>query len=202
MIAKQRAVVPGEPIVVGVRMKMDPHWHTYWRNPGDSGEAPRLHWELPDGWQAGEVHWPIPRRIPVGPFVNYGYEDQVTLLVPIETGAATPSGRARIAVDASWLVCREECIPEQATLSLDLPVAAETDGAAGAAQTEFEAVRGRWPLPFPGEAAYRPDVAKNPADPLAAYMERMGQIEHVRAAPAVLDADLAGTEAPQAVGGC
>lgn len=123
LLSEGAAAVPGETLWLGLRFEMIPHWHVYWRNPGDSGEAPRVDWELPDGWQAGDIRWPTPQRIPVGPLVNYGYEDSVTLLVPIDVPQDQPVGTpVDIVADVSWLVCREECLPQDARLQLSLPV--------------------------------------------------------------------------------
>jgi thiol:disulfide interchange protein DsbD len=108
---------------MGLRFELIPHWHIYWRNPVDSSEAPRIDRQLPGGWEAGDIHWPTPQRIPVGPLVNFGYADSVTLLVPIavppEQMAGVPVG---ISADVSWLVCREACIPQDARLEITLPV--------------------------------------------------------------------------------
>ena len=118
------ALQPGTPFTVALRLKMDPGWHTYWRNPGDSGLPPTLAWNLPPGLTAGAIEWPPPRALPVGPLVNYGYEGEVLLPVEIAVAPAFASAapvplRAR----AEWLVCREICIPEGADLALSVPVA-------------------------------------------------------------------------------
>jgi thiol:disulfide interchange protein/DsbC/DsbD-like thiol-disulfide interchange protein len=150
--AGQAVATPGETLWLGLRFDLIPHWHVYWRNPGDSGEAPRVDWTLPSGWQAGEIQWPVPERIPVGPLINYGYEDSVTFLVPVEvpaTSSANTDG-VRIDADLSWLVCKEECIPQDGNVSLQLPIGALDPGEAGA----FEAVRATWPIALPGQAHY------------------------------------------------
>ncbi len=149
---------PGKTFWLALRFDLVPHWHIYWRNPGDSGEAPRVQWQLPNGWQAGEIHWPVPERIPVGPLVNLGYEDSVSLLVPIQVASA-PHGRdsARIAAQVTWLVCREECIPESGSLAIELPLSIDGSLADPVAAGRFEAARGRLPLRFPGSARYETD---------------------------------------------
>ena len=83
LVAERTAIAPGEPLTVALRLKMISEWHTYWRNPGDSGEPTRLAWQLPPGFAASEIHWPYPRRLPAGPLMNYGYEDEVLLLARI-----------------------------------------------------------------------------------------------------------------------
>jgi DsbC/DsbD-like thiol-disulfide interchange protein/cytochrome c biogenesis protein CcdA len=124
LIAATTAIEPGKPLAVALRLKMIPRWHTYWRNPGDSGEPTALEWKLPAGWSAGPIHWPPPQRLPAGPLMNFGYEDEVLLLTDISV-PANASGNAKLGARASWLVCNEEhCIPEEAHLALSLPVGA------------------------------------------------------------------------------
>jgi len=119
------AAAPGGTVHVALRQKIKPGWHTYWRNPGDSGEPTRLAWTLPQGWSAGEIVWPTPERQPVGPLVNYGYSNQVLLPVPVRVPTdARPGETVRLSAVADWLVCEEICIPEQVKLTLDLAVAA------------------------------------------------------------------------------
>ncbi len=121
VVGERPEAVAGAPLTVGVRFQLEEHWHVYWQNPGDSGEAPRLRWTLPEGWQAGPIAWPTPQRIPTGPLVNYGYEGEA--LLPVElTPPAGASGTARIALKATWLVCREDCIPGKHVFEFDLPV--------------------------------------------------------------------------------
>lgn len=152
------AVQPGAVLWAGLRFELIPHWHIYWRNPGDSGEPPRVRWELPTGWQAGDIRWPVPQRIPVGPLVNYGYAGETTLLVPLQVPETLPdspseSGPVRIAADLSWLVCREECIPESGRLEIALPTAA-TARTNDRVAARFEQSRSAWPVHFPGDAIY------------------------------------------------
>jgi thiol:disulfide interchange protein DsbD len=158
LLAGQAGYVPGQTLWVGLRFDLEPEWHVYWRNPGDSGEPPRVAWRLPPGWQAGDIHWPVPQRIPVGHLVNYGYEDSVTFLVPL-TAATAAAGDARIAADVDWLVCREECIPESGSLELRLPAAAEATSDPAVA-AHFDRVRGRWPVALDADAVYRTDGAR------------------------------------------
>jgi thiol:disulfide interchange protein/DsbC/DsbD-like thiol-disulfide interchange protein len=121
------ALKPGTPLTVALRLKTDPGWHVYWRNPGDSGLPPTLDWKLPSGLDAGAIQWPPPRALPVGPLVNYGYEGEVLLLTDIAVAPAFSSaGPATLRARADWLVCREVCIPEGADLALSLPVASNS----------------------------------------------------------------------------
>ncbi|MGA0605614.1 protein-disulfide reductase DsbD family protein [Phenylobacterium sp. VNQ135] len=120
-----RGIAPGQTIHVALVQKIQDGWHTYWRNPGDSGEPTAIAWELPQGWTAGDIVWPKPHRLPVGPLVNYGFEGQVVLPVPVTAPAnATPGQTVSLKAKATFLVCAEICVPENADLTLDLPVTA------------------------------------------------------------------------------
>ena len=123
LVSAQTALVPGSPSTVALRLKMDRGWHTYWRNPGDSGLPTTIAWKLPAGLSAGPIEWPAPRALPVGPLVNYGYDDEVLLLTEIVTPPELAGNSANLAARADWLVCKEICIPEGADLALTLPVA-------------------------------------------------------------------------------
>jgi len=122
LVAAQTAIVPGSVSTVALRLKMDPGWHTYWLNPGDSGLPTTIAWKLPAGLTAGPILWPAPRALPVGPLVNYGYENEVFLLTEVSAAQTLAGSAASIAARADWLVCREICIPEGADLALQLPV--------------------------------------------------------------------------------
>lgn len=125
LVADQTALVPGAPLTVALRLKLAPGWHTYWRNPGDSGLPTTLAWTLPPGVAAGAIEWPAPQALPVGPLLNYGYEGEALHLVEITSSPslAAPSP-VTLKARADWLVCKETCIPEGADLTLALPVAA------------------------------------------------------------------------------
>lgn len=123
LIADVRSVRPGEPFEAGVRFELEPHWHVYWQNPGDSGLAPTIRWTLPEGVTAGPIAWPHPERIVVGPLANFGYEGDVLLPVRITPPATLRSGDTlALAARVDWLVCKEDCIPGSADVALDLPV--------------------------------------------------------------------------------
>ncbi|MBI2744489.1 MAG: thioredoxin family protein [Burkholderiales bacterium] len=123
-------ISPGQPVWVGLRIEHKKHWHTYWKNAGDSGLPTVLEWTLPPGVQAGEIAWPIPKKISVGPLVNYGYEDTLLLAVPL---TITPDFKPPLLGDeltvklrASWLICKTECIPEEGEYTLRIPLKGST----------------------------------------------------------------------------
>jgi len=124
LVADVDSVRPGEPFDAGLRFALEKDWHVYWSNPGDSGLAPRVHWTLPPGTEVGELTWPHPHRIAIGPLVNFGYEGEILLPVRVTPPATLAPGETfALAARAEWLVCKEDCIPGEAELALALPVA-------------------------------------------------------------------------------
>ncbi|MCE4538792.1 thioredoxin family protein [Pelomonas sp. P7] len=143
LVSSQATVAPGQRFTVALEQAIKPHWHTYWRNPGDSGQATSIDWT---GAQAGDIQWPTPSIQAIGPIVNYGYEGRAALLVDLAVPAdAKPGSRFKPGAEVKWLVCKDVCIPEQVSLGLDLPVAAEPKAGPDAAQ--IEEWRGAIPKP-------------------------------------------------------
>jgi len=128
LVSEKTAFVPGAATTVALRLKMADGWHTYWQNPGDSGLPTTIAWTLPPGVTAGPIQWPAPHALPAGPLVNYGYEGEVLLLTDVQVPADAPVGQPiALKAKAEWLVCRETCIPEEAALDLEIPVAPRAD---------------------------------------------------------------------------
>src|ERR1700744_2344454 len=106
-LVAEGTVAPGGSVWVALEEKIAPGWHTYWINPGDAGAATDIQWTLPPGWKAGAIEWPRPKRLPVGPLMDYGYEGKLWLLVPIPVPAdAKPGEGVTLQAKASWLVCQ------------------------------------------------------------------------------------------------
>ena len=116
------AIAPGGVQMLGLVLTIDEHWHVYWINAGDSGEPPRIAWSLPEGLTAGPMQFPIPERLPLGPLMDFGYEDEVTFPVPIAAVSTVKPGPAHLDARVSWLVCAQVCIPGKAHLGIDLAV--------------------------------------------------------------------------------
>jgi len=134
LVSSQAAVAPGQRVTVALEQDIKPHWHTYWLNPGDSGQATTITWT---GATAAPIQWPTPSVQAIGPIVNYGYEGRAALLVELTVPAdAKPGARFQPAAEVRWLVCKDVCIPEQVSLGLDLPVAAEAKAGPDAAQID------------------------------------------------------------------
>ena len=155
LISEQAVVRPGDSIHIALHQAVVPGWHTYWRNPGDSGQAPRIVWQLPEGAAAAEPQWPAPHRIPFGPLVNYGYSDATSLLTEISVPAGWTAGTPfPVAAKAELLVCSDICIPVGGRLSLTVPTGAQTIAAAEHAPL-FAAARARLPAASPWPATFR-----------------------------------------------
>jgi thiol:disulfide interchange protein len=123
LIAETRNVVAGQPLHVALRQQIQPGWHTYWSNPGESGLSTMIDWTLPRGFKAQPISWPLPERFTAGPVVGYGYRHDVVLPVTIDVPADLPPGTdVTLSAHASWLACSDICVPEEANLSLPLPV--------------------------------------------------------------------------------
>jgi thiol:disulfide interchange protein/DsbC/DsbD-like thiol-disulfide interchange protein len=124
LLAEQTALVPGQSTRVGLSIKHAPHWHTYWKNPGDSGYPTKVTWDLPAGYAVSEFDWPVPQRLRTGPIVNFGYEGEVLLPATVKVPANAAMGSSiTIKGKAEWLVCKDVCIPEEGIVSMTLPVA-------------------------------------------------------------------------------
>jgi thiol:disulfide interchange protein len=142
-------VAPGKPLWLGLKIEHQPHWHTYWKNPGDSGLPTTMTWQLPGGVQAGDIEWPTPSKLPLGPLMNYGYEGTLLLPVPVTMPADFKGEALDVKLQAEWLVCKDVCIPESGEFTLRLPAQAAT-----ATHTAlFAAARAALPQPAPGSQA-------------------------------------------------
>jgi len=125
LLSQQTTVAPGGNLLLGIHFLLEPGWHIYWINPGDSGQPPVFEWQLPPGFSAGEIQWPRPERMQSTPqLADYGYHDQTLLLAPISVPPSlTRTGHtAEIGLEAKWLICREVCLPDRAQLHLSLPL--------------------------------------------------------------------------------
>ena len=152
LVAARTAVVPGEPLRIGLWLQHDPEWHTYWLNPGDSGLPTRIDLELPPGFTAGPIQWPIPERLPAGPLVNFGYSGTIVLPLELAVPANIDAGSVTIRARADWLICKIECIPGDGEYSLTLPVAS-TAQADSRWAADFARAERRQPVPAAAPAA-------------------------------------------------
>ena len=155
LVSELDGVPAGETFWVALRQEIRDGWHTYWLNPGDSGEPTTIDWQLPPGFVAGDIVWPAPERIPLADLVNFGYSGDLFLLVPITAPAdLKPGDTIDLTANARWLVCKDICIPEEATLTLSLDVAEATPQPVRLWQNAFADTRMNVPVASPWTAAF------------------------------------------------
>lgn len=124
LLSEATSIAPGEPFTVALRLQMEEGWHSYWKNPGDSGEPTSIDWALPAGFEAGAIQWPYPHRVPFGPMTSYGYSDEVVLPVTITPPDTLSTGRTvTLGGQANWLICAEICLPAEAQIQRSVTVA-------------------------------------------------------------------------------
>ncbi len=151
LVAQTTAAVPGQALRIGLLLQHDPHWHTYWRNPGDSGLPTRIELELPTGVTASAIEWPAPWRFDVEGIVNFGYGDRILLPITLQLPADLGADPIEIVARASWLICEVECIPGRGEYRLSLPVVADAQIDARW-RDAFATAQSRQPQPLDGRA--------------------------------------------------
>lgn len=142
-------VTPGKPMWLGLKIEHKKEWHTYWKNPGDSGLPTTMEWQLPAGATAGEILWPTPAKLPIGPLLNFGYDGTVLLPVPVTVSPDFKGQNMDIQLHAEWLVCKDVCIPQSGDFALKLPAQAATAGH----RALFEAAQAALPKSLPDAKA-------------------------------------------------
>jgi len=160
LIGEHTTVAPGDRTSVALAMTLEPDWHTYWKNAGDSGQPIEVRWETPDGIAIGEMEWPAPERQPYEPLMNYGYADAATFVFPVEIPDSWPSGKpVDLKAQVYWLVCNEVCIPDQGEASVRLPTGEKTVTDPAVADV-FADARASQPQANPYSARYEFDAAE------------------------------------------
>ncbi|MBE9603867.1 thioredoxin family protein [Acetobacteraceae bacterium H6797] len=150
LVAEKDVVAPGQPFRLALRQVLAPGWHTYWRNAGDAGAPTEITLTLPDGTKAGPIEWPAPQRIPYGPLVSFGYENEAFLPLTVTPSTSfKPGDVLTIEAEATWLVCNDLCIPEEGQFRLDLPVEAISAKVDEAFAPSFERAEAEQPRPAP-----------------------------------------------------
>jgi thiol:disulfide interchange protein DsbD len=156
LVSEVDGVGPGQVFWVALELNIRDGWHTYWRNPGDSGEPTKLAWQLPPGFTAGDIVWTTPHRFEIAPLVNYGYAKHAVHLVQITAPKDLKAGApVTFAAKASWLVCSDVCIPEGADLQLTMPAGAQAGGIDPKELSLFTAARGDLPSAQPAPTSAR-----------------------------------------------
>jgi DsbC/DsbD-like thiol-disulfide interchange protein len=152
---------PGGNNVIGLYFKLEPGWHVYWKNAGDSGEPPRIRWTLPEGVTAGPIVFPAPKRLPLGPLMDFGYENEVLFPMKLAVAPTVKDGKAPIDANVSWLVCREVCLPGKAELKTTLQLSSGKPEVVNGSAADGDLVQrmaSRLPKPLPGnyKAVFQP----------------------------------------------
>lgn len=141
---------PAAGMRLGVRFRLDPKWHIYWLNPGDSGGPPQMTWGLPPGVMVPDVEWPAPERIDIGGLFNYGYHDEVVLSGPVVVAAGAPVPAAMtVRASLKWIACADMCVPGKAELELAFPLGGQERTLVPGWKTAIEAARSQVPKPAP-----------------------------------------------------
>lgn len=150
LVAAEKALVPGRETQIGLVFDIEPEWHIYWRNQGDSGAPTSFKFKTPSGVTIGEAQWPTPmRHVELGDLVDFTYENRVMLIFPLRVDASAAVGSSvTISVDAAWMVCRELCVGGEGSATITLPVAA--DGGGTNESKLFEEFRARVPRAMEG----------------------------------------------------
>jgi thiol:disulfide interchange protein DsbD len=157
---EEPTATPGSQVKVGIQFVTDSGWHIYWRNPGDSGEPPRMQWQLPKGVTAGELEWPTPMRMTTTAGTDFGYQGTTVLLTTLRLPVTPLSGTISVGGELRWLVCRDICVPQSAHLEVPVRIASAA-GIDEPSRQLLESAAERLPTPLPAscriEAASLPD---------------------------------------------
>lgn len=174
LVADTDVITPGEPFWVALEMQLAPGWHTYWENPGDTGIPTTLRWDVPNGFTAGPVHWPVPERVELAGLMNFAYSGKVYFPVPITPPSQLTGKTYTLTLAANWLVCMDICVPEKGEYTVTLPVGEATE------HSYLSPVLARLPKPLDAEAHYQVDerhlTLLLPAEKLAAYEGRHAEL--------------------------
>lgn len=147
LVSEKASLAPGASQWIGLRFELEPGWHIYWTNPGDSGEPPKVNWHLPSGIQASQLQFPAPQRIADHGLMDYGYQGHVVLLSKLTVPAGITSKKADIAADVRYLVCREVCVPAKEHLAVAVPL--DGNGKESAEVGIIQTAAAKLPKPLP-----------------------------------------------------
>ncbi len=161
LVVPEDQLYPAGNNVVGLYFKLEPGWHVYWKNAGDSGEPPHIHWTLPVGVTAGPMQFPAPQRLPLGPLMDFGYENEVLFPLKLQVAPSVKDSKTVIDAKVDWLVCREVCIPGKADLSTTLQLVSGKPAVVSGSGTDAELVKrlaSTIPMPLPAgiKALFQP----------------------------------------------
>lgn len=155
LIAAQTPLIAGQTAELGIDLAITPGWHVYWNGQNDTGLPVTFTPHFPQGVEPGSILWPGPmRHVGKGDILDHIYEDHVTLIVPVKIADDVPAGPVTLTMDLSWLVCKNVCLPEEATVELTIPVAAADGTTQPTPEASlFERTRARLPRPIPADGS-------------------------------------------------
>lgn len=149
LVADTTQLTPGQTFYLGVEYTMEEAWHIYWKNPGDTGIPTEIHWELPEGFTAGPIQWPVPHTYLIGGLMNYVHEEQVILMAEVTAPDNLPESQTlTFKARSDWLICKDICVPGGADLELSLPTTSSNQPAAALPASlakAFSDNRAHWP---------------------------------------------------------
>ncbi|MGC2161360.1 MAG: thioredoxin family protein [Silvibacterium sp.] len=142
LVVPPAQIYPGQNFTAGLYFKLDPGWHVYWINAGDSGEPPAMHWALPVGITADAMQYPAPQRLPLGPLMDFGYENEVLFPIPMHVGSDFKPTASTVSLGGKvdWLVCSNVCLPGKATLSVDRQALASAPSSVGTIAADWQLI--------------------------------------------------------------
>ncbi|MEM9222280.1 MAG: protein-disulfide reductase DsbD domain-containing protein [Pseudomonadota bacterium] len=150
-VVRNAVTAPGDTTDIAIRNVLADGWHSYWINPGDSGEPPHIEFDVDDPSSVGVAQFPTPSRMPYPPLINFGYKDEFTLLTSLRVPDDWPAGTPyRVPVRIDWLVCADICIPEGGTTEIEIPTDASSEPDSSVA---FTFVQAEWALPEESDVA-------------------------------------------------
>jgi DsbC/DsbD-like thiol-disulfide interchange protein len=155
LLLSAESAQPGETIIAAVELRMQGNWHTYWRNPGDAGQATEIAWKLPAGITAGKIQWPIPEKNVTPPLTTYVYHNNVVLVVPLHLAKDVAHGSKDIQATVSWMECDSVCALGKSGVNATLVIGGKSTPGPGASLVaeaqkrlpqsgQILAARGRW----------------------------------------------------------
>jgi thiol:disulfide interchange protein/DsbC/DsbD-like thiol-disulfide interchange protein len=161
LVTPDDVLYPAGNNIVGLYFKLEPGWHVYWKNPGDAGEPPHIRWTLPEGVTAGPMQFPAPRRLPLGPLMDFGYENEVLFPLQLQVAPTVKDGKAVLDANVDWLVCQDRCIPGKAELKTTLQLSSTKPPVVSGSAIDSELVQrlaSTLPKPLPAgiEAVFQP----------------------------------------------
>jgi thiol:disulfide interchange protein len=154
LVLAAETAMPGETVMAGIHLHMNKGWHTYWRNPGESGDATKIQWDLPVGVSAGPILWSVPEKYLFAGLVTYVYHDDVVLLVPLTLGKAIPEGPVQLKAKVSWMECEELCVMGSQDVSASLTIAKNSKPSPHAKLIE------QWKPKIPADGSFLQPTAK------------------------------------------